>query len=65
MDKLRNAEILRTLDALKVDIDRTRDITYENLAPYNRILQKLDEILNTFTQERNLLDIWQIKKVRS
>jgi hypothetical protein len=48
MDK-RNAEILRTLDALKVDIDRTRDITYENLAPYNRVLQKIDEILNSFT----------------
>jgi len=61
----RNVEILRTLDALEVDIDRTRDIAYENLAPYNRILQKLDEILNTFTQERNLLDIWQIKKVTS
>jgi hypothetical protein len=48
MDK-RNVEILRTLDALKADIDRTRGIAYEDPTPYKRVLQKIDEILNSFT----------------
>jgi hypothetical protein len=48
MDK-QDVETLRTLDALETTIDRTRRIAYENLAPYNRILQKIDEILNSFT----------------
>jgi len=48
MDK-RNVEILRTLDALKLDIDRMRSIAYEDSTPYKRVLQKIDEILNSFT----------------